>query len=109
MYSATVIDHFQNPRNVGDVPDADAVAEVENPACGDRTRLSIRVLDGRIAIFGHDVVREGYERVGDEQLCVSTSFALLDQDKTYVELDLATVYPNVHALREGIELKKLYG
>ena len=49
MYSATVIDHFQNPRNVGDVPDADAVAEVENPACGDRTRLSIRVLEGRIA------------------------------------------------------------
>jgi nitrogen fixation protein NifU and related proteins len=49
VYSATVIDHFQNPRNVGDVPDADAVAEVENPACGDRTRLSIRVLEGRIA------------------------------------------------------------
>lgn len=75
----------------------------------EQARAFLKVLDGRIAIFGHDVVREGYERVGDEQLCVSTSFALLDQDKTYVELDLATVYPNVHALREGTELKKLYG
>jgi hypothetical protein len=75
----------------------------------EQARAFLKVLDGRIAIYGHDVVREGYERVGDEQLCVSTSFALLDQDKTYVELDLAKVYPNVHALREGTELKKLYG
>ncbi|CAA9290070.1 MAG: Iron-sulfur cluster assembly scaffold protein IscU/NifU-like [uncultured Chloroflexi bacterium] len=48
-YSPTVLDHFQHPRNLGDLPDADAVAEVENPACGDRTRLAIRVRDGRIA------------------------------------------------------------
>jgi hypothetical protein len=75
----------------------------------EQARSFLKVLDGRIAIYGHDVVREGFERVGEEQLCVSTSFALFDQDKTYVELDLATVYPNVQALREGIELKKLYG
>src|SRR4051794_7197578 len=48
-YSPTVLDHFQNPRNLGDLPGADAVAEVENPACGDRTRLAIQVTDGRIA------------------------------------------------------------
>ena len=47
-YSATVLDHFQRPRNVGELDPSDAVAEVENPACGDRTRLSIRVADGRI-------------------------------------------------------------
>ncbi len=47
-YSPTVIDHFQRPRNLGDVEGADAVAEVENPACGDRTRLAIRVQNGRI-------------------------------------------------------------
>lgn len=51
-YSATVIDHFQHPRNLGDLPDADAVAEVENPACGDRTRLSLRIVDGRIVAAG---------------------------------------------------------
>ncbi len=47
-YSPTVIDHFQRPRNLGDLEGADAVAEVENPACGDRTRLAIRVQNGRI-------------------------------------------------------------
>jgi NifU-like protein involved in Fe-S cluster formation len=51
-YSATVIDHFQHPRNLGDVPDADAIAEVENPACGDRTRLSLRIVDGSIVAAG---------------------------------------------------------
>ena len=47
-YSAIVIDHFRYPRNLGDLDGADAVAEVENPACGDRTRLAIRVAGGRI-------------------------------------------------------------
>lgn len=47
-YSPTVIEHFQHPRNLGDLDPADAVAEVENPACGDRTRLSVRIQDGRI-------------------------------------------------------------
>lgn len=49
QYSPTVLDHFHNPRNLGDVDAPDAVAEVENPACGDRTRLSVRINDGRIA------------------------------------------------------------
>src|SRR5262245_23523154 len=48
MYSPTVIDHFQHPRNLGDLDAPDAVAEVENPACGDRTRLAVRVDGGRI-------------------------------------------------------------
>jgi hypothetical protein len=77
-------------------------------ATPEQARAFLEVLGGRIAIYGHDVVREGYERVGDEQLCVSTSFALLDEHKTYVEVDLARIYPNVHALEEGMELKKLY-
>jgi nitrogen fixation protein NifU and related proteins len=48
MYSAQVLDHFQNPRNAGDIADADAVAEIENPACGDLLRLSLKVSAGRI-------------------------------------------------------------
>jgi len=47
-YSAIVLDHFQRPRNLGDLERPDAVAEVENPACGDRTRLAVRVRDGTI-------------------------------------------------------------
>ncbi len=49
MYSPQVLDHFQNPRNVGELADATASAEVQNPACGDVMRLSIRVQDGRIS------------------------------------------------------------
>jgi nitrogen fixation protein NifU and related proteins len=49
MYSAQLLDHFQNPRNAGDIPAADAQAEIENPACGDVLRLTARVSDGRLA------------------------------------------------------------
>lgn len=48
MYSAQLLDHFQNPRNSGDVPDADATAEIENPACGDVLRLSLKITSGKI-------------------------------------------------------------
>jgi nitrogen fixation protein NifU and related proteins len=49
VYSETLLDHFQNPRNVGELEDADASAEEENPVCGDRLRVWLRVEDGRIA------------------------------------------------------------
>ena len=49
MYSVQVLDHFQNPRNAGEVEDADAAAEVENPACGDVLRLSLKISEGRIS------------------------------------------------------------
>jgi nitrogen fixation NifU-like protein len=48
MYSAQLLDHFQNPRHAGDLESADAVAEIENPVCGDVIRLSLRIADGRI-------------------------------------------------------------
>ncbi|HEV2399040.1 MAG TPA: iron-sulfur cluster assembly scaffold protein [Candidatus Sulfotelmatobacter sp.] len=49
MYSPQLLDHFQNPRHAGDLADADAVVESENPVCGDVIRLSLKVADGRIA------------------------------------------------------------
>jgi nitrogen fixation NifU-like protein len=49
-YSAIVLDHFENPRNVGDVPGTAAVATVENADCGDRMRLSLRVDDSGIIL-----------------------------------------------------------
>jgi nitrogen fixation protein NifU and related proteins len=49
MYSAQLLDHFENPRNAGEIADPDAVAEVENPACGDILRLTLKVSEGRIA------------------------------------------------------------
>jgi nitrogen fixation protein NifU and related proteins len=49
MYSAQVLDHFQHPRNAGEVANPDASVQIENPACGDILKLSLRVTDGRIA------------------------------------------------------------
>lgn len=48
MYSPHLLDHFQNPRNAGDIPDADATAEMENPGCGDVVRLSLKIDGNRI-------------------------------------------------------------
>lgn len=48
MFSPQVLEHFRNPRNVGELAEADASAQVENPACGDVMQLMLKVLDGRI-------------------------------------------------------------
>lgn len=47
-YSPIVIEHFQNPRNVGELPDANAQASVTNPVCGDVLQLMLKIDDGRI-------------------------------------------------------------
>jgi nitrogen fixation protein NifU and related proteins len=49
MYNSTVMDHFENPRNTGDMDQPDGVGSVGNPECGDVTKIMIRVDDGRIA------------------------------------------------------------
>src|SRR4051812_10262737 len=49
MYSERLLDHFQHPRNPGELSEADVVIEIENPACGDVLRLSLKVREGRIA------------------------------------------------------------
>jgi nitrogen fixation NifU-like protein len=46
MYSEKVMDHFQNPRNVGEIPDADGIGKVGNPTCGDLMYIYIKVKDG---------------------------------------------------------------
>ncbi|MBU7007901.1 Fe-S cluster assembly scaffold protein NifU [Phosphitispora fastidiosa] len=48
MYNDKVMDHFTNPRNVGEVEDASGVGEVGNPTCGDIMRISIKVSDAGI-------------------------------------------------------------
>ena len=48
MYSEQVMEHFRNPRNVGEIENADGVGKVGNPVCGDIMELSIKVKDGRI-------------------------------------------------------------
>src|SRR4051794_148062 len=47
MYPERLLDHFQNPRNVGELPPPAVTVEVSNPACGDILRLSVRFEEGR--------------------------------------------------------------
>ena len=48
LYNQTVMDHFMNPRNMGDLKDADGVGEVGAAACGDIMKISIKIKDGKI-------------------------------------------------------------
>ena len=49
-YSEKLLDYFQNPRCVGEIPNADAVAEVSNPVCGDVMKLWVKLDDGHSRI-----------------------------------------------------------
>lgn len=96
-----IVDHFVDDPVLGQLlwsraaTDAQANAFVQ--ACG-----------GTFALFGHDVVREGFVREGAHQLCVSTSFGLFDADKTWVRLEASARYADATVLREGHELRKLH-
>ena len=48
MFTDAVLEHFRNPRNAGELPNADAVADVSNPVCGDILRLAVRLEGNRI-------------------------------------------------------------
>ena len=49
MYTDLVMDHFSNPRNVGEIEDADGVGQIGNPVCGDVMRISIDVENDHIS------------------------------------------------------------
>jgi len=50
MYSATLLDHFHHPRNVGEIAEASAAVEASNPVCGDLMKLWVIVREGRIPV-----------------------------------------------------------
>lgn len=57
MYTEKVMDHFQNPRNVGEIADANGVGQVGNPICGDIMKIYLkiegdRILDVKFKTFG---------------------------------------------------------
>lgn len=53
VYSETFLDHFQNPRNVGELPPPAITIEVSNPVCGDILRLSARFANGLVTSAGY--------------------------------------------------------
>jgi nitrogen fixation NifU-like protein len=55
MYSSQVLDHFENPRNAGELSNPDAAVQIENPACGDVLKLTANFRDRRIAAIRFQV------------------------------------------------------
>lgn len=49
MYTEQVMDHFEHPRNVGEIPDANGIGEVGNAKCGDIMKMYLKIENGRIA------------------------------------------------------------
>jgi nitrogen fixation protein NifU and related proteins len=79
MYSPQLLDHFQNPRNVGEIAGADARAEIENPVCGDVVRLTLKADAGKIA-----EVRFKAKGCVPAMACASALTELL-REKTFAE------------------------
>jgi hypothetical protein len=100
-------DQYASPLEVLDTPVVGKVLWARSATEAEARRF-LRATGGTMAIYGHDVVPEGFEKVGAEQIVVSTSFGVFDSNKIYVSLDLAKKYRSVHDLRIGHELLPLY-
>ena len=68
----------------------------------------VQAFGAELAIYGHDIVREGYAADGPRMLCLSTSFGVQDPLKTYVSLDLSARYTSTADLRPDHELLPLW-
>ena len=98
---------YGSPLEVLDTPVVGKILWARSAAPAEARRF-LRALGGTVSIYGHDVIPEGFERIGDEQMVVSTSFGVFDANKVYVQLDLGTRYRTVHDLRVGREILPLY-
>src|SRR5215468_5028477 len=99
--------HYASPLDVLDTPVVGKILWARSATEAEARRF-LRATNATMSIYGHDVIPEGFEKVGDEQIIVSTSFGLFDTNKVYVSLDLAARYRGVHDLRIGHEILPLY-
>ena len=99
---------FASPLDVLDTPVVGKVLWARSATMAEARRFC-KATGGTMVIYGHDVIPEGFECVGDEQIVVSTSFGLVDANKVYVSLDLAAKHRNVHDPPHiGYEILPLY-
>jgi hypothetical protein len=98
---------YASPLEVLDTPILGRILWARSATEAEAQRF-LRATGGTISIYGHDVIPEGFETVGDEQIVVSTSFGVFDSNKVYVSLDLGARYRSVRDLRIGHEILPLY-
>ena len=101
LYSDKVMDHFKNPRNVGEIPDADGVGEVGNAKCGDIMKMYLKIKDNVI----EDVK---FETFGCGSAIASSSMATeMIKGKT-IEEALAVSNREVVEALDGLPAHKLH-
>src|SRR3954471_2905365 len=100
-------DQYDSPLDVLDTPVVGKVLWARSATEAEAKRF-LRATGGTMSIYGHDVIPEGFEKIGDEQIIVSTSFGLFDQNKVFLNLDLTARYRGVRDLRIGHEIQPLY-
>jgi len=101
MYTDKVMDHFSNPRNVGEIKDADGVGEVGNPVCGDMMSFYIKVEDDRIV----DVKFKTFGCVA--AISVSSMVSEMAMGKTLQEVKSITNKAVAEAL-DGLPKEKMH-
>lgn len=101
------VSQVESPVDIFDVPVVGPILWARS-ASTDSARRFLSALGGTISIYGHDVIPEGFERIGREQMVVSTSFGVFDSNKVYLDLDLSATYESVYDLRVGYEIRPLY-
>jgi hypothetical protein len=99
--------HYASPLDVLDTPIVGKILWARSATEAEARRF-LRAVNGSVAIYGHDVIPEGFETIGDSQMVVSTSFGVFDANKVYVSIDLAAKYRAVQDLRIGHEILPLY-
>ena len=101
MYSEKVMDHFQHPRNVGRISDADGIGEIGNPVCGDVMKLYIKVRDDRIEDVKFQTFGCG------AAIATSSMMTELVQGKTLEEAERVT-RKNVAEALDGLPPNKMH-
>lgn len=90
MYSEKVMDHFANPRNVGEIPDADGIGKVGNPQCGDVMWLYIKVKDDIITDIKFKTFGCGAAIATSSMITEMAKGKTLDEAKKISRQDVAT-------------------
>ena len=99
--------HYASPLDVLDTPIVGKILWARSASDAEARRF-LRATNGTVAIYGHDVIPEGFETIGETQMVVSTSFGVFDSNKVYLSLDLGAKYRSVNDLRVGHEILPLY-
>ena len=101
MYSGKVMEHFSNPRNVGEIENADGIGEVGNPVCGDMMSFYIKVEDDKIS----DIKFKTFGCVA--AIAVSSMVSEMALDKTLEEAKTITKKSVAESL-DGLPKEKMH-